>query len=215
MPLDLNFIIFILFYYNKNKMDPVLQKPTSKKFIIIVSSIILFICISMSIGMSLLIKQNKEEEPTSTTASASTTTSTSASASTSASTTVSPPNLLNNTIYWQTKNDCGTGQNCGGLVFIDINSSRPWNKYYQFSCEDSNGNESSRTQVFGPVRYDNTNYGKPKIRLQTDGGNPCGNNKLKIYRGNIPSQLSQIKVNNFGNNAEFNYKDAIFTDSLE
>jgi len=128
---------------------------------------------------------------------------------------VSPPNLLNNTIYWQTKNDCGTGQNCGGLVFIDINSSRPWNKYYQFSCEDSNGNESSRTQVFGPVRYDNTNYNKPKIRLQTDGGKPCGNNKIKIYRGNIPSQLSPIKVNNFENNAEFNYKDAIFTDSLE
>jgi hypothetical protein len=114
----------------------------------------------------------------------------------------SPPNLASG-IEWQS--NC---RNCSGLVWTSVGYS-PWNKYYQVSCVNDMGIESDRSSVYGPAA--DNNFNNPKVRVQLDGVNACGNNKLRVYRGEL-NNLQLIKPMNFGANGEYNGTDAIFTD---
>jgi hypothetical protein len=119
---------------------------------------------------------------------------------------VKKPELINNRIHWQ-----GNCTDCGGLVWVGGGGSQPWNKYYKMSCVDESGNESESTQVFGPVNH--FNWQKPKIRMQADGVNPCGNNTVRIYRGNDNKNFNIVtNIKSFSTTQDYNGKDAIFTD---
>lgn len=112
----------------------------------------------------------------------------------------SPPSLLEDRIQYQGRCD---GNGCSNLNWTNVGM-EPWNKYYKFTCFNNKKEESLPTEVFGPVSL----YGwkNPKIRLQSDGVNPCGKNSVRIYRGNDAKNLSPITLINYNN------KDATFTD---
>lgn len=120
----------------------------------------------------------------------------------------SPPLLLNNQIHYQGKCE---GDACSGLIWTGGGGTRPWNKYYKFSCVNDNNVESKSTPVFGPVSH--FNWQKPKIRLQQNGIYPCGDNNVKVYRGNNPAYLSPLYMTNFNLSGKYNGKDVIFVDT--
>jgi hypothetical protein len=131
------------------------------------------------------------------------------------------PNLLSDRIHWE-----GNCTDCTGLNFDYIKNQNWWNTMYKFTCVDNNGNESVSTAEFGPVNASNVSngmsrnareYGYPKIRLQKDGINPCGNNTLKIYsKRNIQSEpwTERKNVSNFNETGVFNGKEAGFKDAI-
>ena len=117
---------------------------------------------------------------------------------------VAPPNLAENRIQYQ--GDCN---NCGGLIWMNVGD-KGWDKYYQVSCIDAEGNESERTRVFGPVTHHGFN--NPKIRLQDNNINPCGQNRTKIYRGDNNKNLYPIMPRAFIHENAYDGMGDVFTD---
>ena len=116
-------------------------------------------------------------------------------------------NSNNNKLQWQS--NC-QGDGCSGLIWMDT-SNEPWNRYYQISCINPSGIESTKSSTYGPVN--NYNWAHPKIRMQADGVNPCGSNIVKIYSGSSNSNLTQLKPNGFDAKTPYDGTDAIFTDN--
>jgi hypothetical protein len=129
---------------------------------------------------------------------------------------VTPPNLKNNNnIYWQ-RDD----YNYGDLYWMAY-SDRPWNKYYKISCKNEANNESDIKGPFGPVtgQFQGQTFSHPSIRLSDDNVPPCGNNKVTVYRSNSKDNgyvdiSDNPKLFNRPNNAKYNRRDPVFTDSV-
>jgi hypothetical protein len=69
----------------------------------------------------------------------------------------------------------------GEHLFWYRHSTSPWNKYYKFSCKNANGQESVKSESYGPISMGN--YHGPKLRFADPGTKPCGEyNNVVIYR---------------------------------
>lgn len=125
-------------------------------------------------------------------------------------TVVSPPKI--SSIAWQNKPGI-TAADAGGLIWGSTTGTSPWGKYYQFSCVNSSGNESTKTSVFGPAGFGN--YKFPKIRVSADGSRPCSStDTLKVYRGNTNTNLTPITVKAFDTTSAYNSSAVFYDDNI-
>ena len=102
----------------------------------------------------------------------------------------------------------------GEHLFWHRHSTSPWNKYYKFSCKNANGQESVKSESFGPISMGN--YHGPKLRFADPGTKPCGEyDNVVIYRSNSENgtytDLTR-HMKNF-NGGQYNRVSPAFTDT--
>ena len=184
-----------------------------KKVIIIVVIIIcvLLICSSISSGVGSYLYSGSTPEETKTPETIKPKVNTEKKVITKPNVTTLPkePVLQSGTLQWQ--NRCPG--DCGGLIWTTA-SNNPWNKYYKFSCENTQG-ESALTKSFGPVV--SYNWNNPKLRVAADDGFVCGDDsKLKVYRSSDSINFDVIPdsyLMNFSGTGVYDRKGSIFIDT--